>query len=657
MKSVKGKILLGMVATIVIGMLVIGIVSIVMSLQSSNSMLQTAMQGTAEIAASRVEYELRSYIEIASTAGQSDTLSSEDVSVADKEAYVNQMAKNYNMTRGNLLDLQGNSYFDGNNYSDREYFQRAKNGESFVSTPTVSKVTGELSILVAAPVYQDGDSSKPIIGVVYFVPQETFLNDIMTSIHVSANSEAFMLDKTGITIADITMDTVGNQNIEEEAKTDPSLEQLAVYAADMRAGNSGVGEYKLNGTTKLLAYAPIDNTDGWSLGVAAPEIDFMGAVYTAAIIIGILIVVIVLIGIFIAIRLATSIGKPIQLCAARIHKLSEGDLSSPVPVIHSKDETGKLAEQTASIVQNLQNLIGDIGYVLGEMAGGNFNVRSRDYNYYIGDYEKLLQHMRGINIELSKTMAQINTASAQVSAGAEQVSSGAQSLAQGATEQASAVQELSATINDISTDSQRTAKLALQAKNAADNAGAGLQASSEYIATLGNAMSNISESSQEISKIISTIENIAFQTNILALNAAVEAARAGAAGKGFAVVADEVRNLAHKSDQAAKATKDLIEKSIGAVNEGVNMMQKVSEAVGSVMESASVAVSGMDEVADAVQRETDSIVQITQGIDQISSVVQTNSATAEESAAASEELSGQSEMLKSLISGFKVRQD
>lgn len=657
MKSVKGKILLGMVATIVIGMLVIGIVSIVMSLQSSNSMLQTAMQGTAEIAASRVEYELRSYIEIASTAGQSDTLSSEDVSVADKEAYVNQMAKNYNMTRGNLLDLQGNSYFDGNNYSDREYFQRAKNGESFVSTPTVSKVTGELSILVAAPVYQDGDSSKPIIGVVYFVPQETFLNDNMTSIHVSANSEAFMLDKTGITIADITMDTVGNQNIEEEAKTDPSLEQLAVYSADMRAGNSGVGEYKLNGTTMLLAYAPIDNTDGWSLGVAAPETDFMGAVYTAAIIIGILIVVIVLIGIFIAIRLATSIGKPIQLCAARIHKLSEGDLSSPVPVIHSKDETGKLAEQTASIVQNLQNLIGDIGYVLGEMAGGNFNVRSRDYNYYIGDYEKLLQHMRGINIELSKTMAQINTASAQVSAGAEQVSSGAQSLAQGATEQASAVQELSATINDISTDSQRTAKLALQAKNAADNAGAELQASSEYIATLGNAMSNISESSQEISKIISTIENIAFQTNILALNAAVEAARAGAAGKGFAVVADEVRNLAHKSDQAAKATKDLIEKSIGAVNEGVNMMQKVSEAVGSVMESASVAVSGMDEVADAVQRETDSIVQITQGIDQISSVVQTNSATAEESAAASEELSGQSEMLKSLISGFKVRQD
>lgn len=657
MKSVKGKILLGMVATIVIGMLTIGIVSIAMSLQSSNSMLQTAIEGTAEIAASRVEYELRSFIEIASTAGQNDVLSKNDVSVAEKETYINKMAKEYNMTRGNLLDLQGNSYFDGNNYSDREYFQRAKNGESLVSTPTVSKVTGKLSILVAAPVYQDGDSSKPIVGVVYFVPQETFLNDIMTSVHVSANSEAFMMDKTGTTIADITMDTVGNQNIEEEAKSDPSLEQLAIYSADMRAGNNGVGMYKISGTTKLFAYAPVNNTDGWSLGITAPETDFMGVVHTASIIIGILIVVVVLIGVFIAIRLATSIGKPIQLCVERIRKLSEGDLSSPVPEIHSKDETGRLAEQTANIVKNLQDLIGDIGYLLGEMARGNFNVRSRDYNYYIGDYEQLLQHVRGINKELSNTLAQINTASVQVSAGAEQVSSGAQSLAQGATEQASAVQELSATINDISSDSQRTAQLALQAKTAADNTGAELHASSEYIATLGTAMGNISESSQEISKIISTIENIAFQTNILALNAAVEAARAGAAGKGFAVVADEVRNLAHKSDQAAKATKDLIEKSIDAVNEGVNMMQKVNEVVGSVMESASVAVSGMDEVADAVQRETDSIVQITQGIDQISSVVQTNSATAEESAAASEELSGQSEMLKSLIGGFQLQQE
>ena len=43
-------------------------------------------------------------------------------------------------------------------------------------------------------------------SVVYFVPPETFLNDIVSSIQVSANSRAYMINKTGDTIADITLE-------------------------------------------------------------------------------------------------------------------------------------------------------------------------------------------------------------------------------------------------------------------------------------------------------------------------------------------------------------------------------------------------------------------------------------------------------------------
>ena len=657
MKSIKYKLLVSFLALVGVSVLLCGSVGIISNYTSAQTMMQQALELAAPLAADRAAQELTTYRTAAEDLGMISKLSDDTVSVTDKEALVNHWAERYGMVRGNLLDVNGDSLFDGNNYADREYFQRAIQGESWISTPVISKVTGELSIMVAAPVWEDGVDGGTISGVVYFVPDETFLNRIVESILVSDNGSAYMLSKDGYTIADPDASLVAVENIEQQASTDSTYQSLANIHSKMRAGETGYGSYTLNGVQKAIAYAPVSGTDGWSIAVYAPTTDFLGSTITSIVIMVILLVIIILVSTAISISMANSLGKPIEACVDRLTLLQQGDLTSPSPVFNRKDEIGVLSHATQDVVETLNTVLGDMGYLLGEMADGNFNISSRNYAAYRGDLKALLQSMRKINRKLSHTLSQINLAAEQVSSGADQVSSGAQALAQGATEQASSVQELSATIAEIDSGAKENAESAKQMKELSDQTGNQVTFSRERMSDLKSAMKDILDGHQEISQIIGTIENIAFQTNILALNAAVEAARAGTAGKGFAVVADEVRNLASKSDQASKQTKEIIERSAQHVTNGSHLMDEVDEALNKTAELSNSVIEHINIMAGNIMAEADSVTQVTTGTDQISSVVQTNSATAEESAAASEELSSQAQLLKELVGRFSLRSE
>lgn len=361
-------------------------------------------------------------------------------------------------------------------------------------------------------------------------------------------------------------------------------------------------------------------------------------------------------GIILSIIIVRLIVKPVNSISHAAKEIAKGNLDVSVDY-ESKDEIGDIVKAFSEMNIDLKMIIQDIQYLLGAMAEGNFLAKTNCQEKYVGEYSHILDALHTINRTLSKTLTDIDVASDQVALGSEQVSNGAQELSQGATEQASSVEELSTTVTEIAQQVTENAKNARLASNSAELAGKEISTSNEHMKSMVQAMDEISTKSTEISKIIKVIEDIAFQTNILALNAAVEAARAGDAGKGFAVVAEEVRNLASKSADAAKDTTRLIEESISAVQNGSKLADVTAQALNESSRITLEAITLIDKIAEASNYQSQSISQVNIGVEQISAVVQTNSATAEESAAASEELSGQAQMLKNLISKFKLNEE
>ncbi len=430
------------------------------------------------------------------------------------------------------------------------------------------------------------------------------------------------------------------------------------FSEDVYAGRTeeayALYEEKIVGALKVAS----DHADNIvAFAISNADTEYNGARttgITTEIVIAAAAAVAVLIGIAMAAYITKMIVSGVGQAERAAVNMSKGNFDNEI-TYDSEDEVGVLCKSIKNFSDGSKLIIDDISYVTGELSDGNFTVKSRCENAYVGAFSAILSSFNSLIDKLNEIIGRINESADQVSSGSDQVSGGAQALSQGATEQASSVEELAATIHIISEQINENAANAHEANDRTNVAVSEMGSANDKMKELVGAMDEISASSDETQKIIKTIEDIAFQTNILALNAAVEAARAGEAGKGFAVVADEVRSLASKSAEAAKDTTVLINNSLNAVAEGNQIAEDTQKSLVNVVTSAQQISSNMTKITQASDLQAEGIAQITQGIDQISSVVQTNSATAEQSAAASEELFSQSTQLENLVSRFRLK--
>lgn len=655
MKSIKTKLVLIFTALTLAMLTGLGGLFI---FQITKNATQDAHQGLIDMAEQEARYiqaRVSERLTYMGALAQNPILLNPDMTFEEKTAFFENEAKRTGYLAFAFADRNGdatvfNAKHETTNISSRDYFQKALSGQPAVSDVIVSNATGELVLIFAAPVYQQGN----VVGVIYGRRDGNALSEIVSEVSYKQTGYAYMINNQGVTVGHKNTDLVFAQDNDiENMKTDESLREIGELTQQMISGNVGSGAYTYDGVKKIVGYAPVADTP-WIVAYGLEEQEALAEATTLTNVMWIFVLIAAAIGVVITYIISSRIARPIKTITSVAQEIAQGEFDVELTVT-SKDEVGQLAEafrMTLKRLVNYQGYIDEISRSLSRMAQGDLRI-SLDMEY-VGQFEKLKTSLEALSAGLSSTLVQIHQSSEQVSAGSDQVASGAQALSQGATEQASSVEELTATIREISQELEKSTDSAREARLLSEEAGKEVAQSNQQMLQLTAAMDEISKISNEIGKIIKTIDDIAFQTNILALNAAVEAARAGTAGKGFAVVADEVRNLAAKSAEAAKSTTSLIESTLNAIETGEKLADETATSLQNVVVKTQTANQRVEEIAADIEREAMAISQIATGIDQISAVVQTNSATAEESAAASEELSSQAQMLKELIAQFQI---
>lgn len=653
--TVKQEITRRMVSVTLAALLVLSVVSIALNYTSTVNSVNTSMIEMVRLAADRIEWEINQYKIVASETGCIAMLSNEEIPYETKRAILDTKLEKFDLVECNVIDREGINITNGVDCRDREYFEEAMKGNIYISEPAVSKVTGKLTMFISAPLWKGGIPGSEIAGIIMLIPQEDFLNQIMQTIAVSENSGAFMLDADGDIIADRRMATVeAGLNIEELARTDSSYRKRAEIHGQMRKGEVGIATYFDGLKATYISYAPLNNSNGWSVAIQAPAGDFMtdtflGILYN-------LIILLAAVGIcsWQAKRIGGRIGEPVRTFAERLQQLSEGDLHSAVPDTGEKNEVAVLAEASGKIARELSLVIEDVDYMLDQIAVGNLVVESRYPQAYQGDYQGILKAIHKLKEHYTETMKQIKAASKQVETGAAQLAQNAQSLAEGAADQAGAVEELSATITSVTQQVESATEITRQAGAQAAYLAEVADTSNHQMEKMTQAMEKISGNSKEIGNIVTDIENIASQTNLLSLNASIEAARAGEAGRGFAVVADEIRGLAKESGDSVVSTRDLIQKALDEIDNGNQITDATVQSLSVVLSGICDIRNGAATVAENSEQQLMEIRQIEQGMDQISEIIQSNSAAAQENSATSQELSAQAESLNNLLAGFQM---
>lgn len=281
-----------------------------------------------------------------------------------------------------------------------------------------------------------------------------------------------------------------------------------------------------------------------------------------------------------------------------------------------------------------------------EVTSGNLAISIPEFGNNCAG--RLIPGINSLSSNISALVSEIRTSSRTAMTLSEQLAERSAELSVKTEQQSGALTQTAASMDEIAISTRNNAENTQLASAQANIATQSARQGGELMVQVATNMHSITECAQQMTEIIALIDGIAFQTNILALNAAVESARAGEHGKGFSVVAGEVRTLAHRSAEAAKNIKRLIDETHYNVREGAAIVREAEKNMQDIVGGAGQLNQLMGEILTTTREQEKGIVKITQALAELESVTHSNATMVDE-------LSGSSGILKNQVNDLQSR--
>jgi methyl-accepting chemotaxis protein len=332
---------------------------------------------------------------------------------------------------------------------------------------------------------------------------------------------------------------------------------------------------------------------------------------------------------------------------------------------------------TLNITRPVKNLV----EVANAVGAGNLTLDAKD----TGRHDEIGVLTRSFNLMIVNLRSQIREILDGVgvlASSASEISTTVSQLAASATETASSVSETTSTVEEVKKTAElareksrtvaegarETAKIAQTGEEAVRATGESMARIREQVDSVAASMVKLSEQSQAIGMIISSVDDIAEQSNLLAVNAAIEAAKAGEQGKGFSVVAQEVKNLAEQSKQATAQVRTILndiqratstavmatEQAGNAVNGGSAQSNRTGEAIQVLARNSQLAAEASSQIAVSAQQQFAGVDQVTIAMENIKQASEQNVEGTRQMELAAQNLDSLGRRLKELVTKYKV---